>query len=54
LPIEAIEGHIRVRHEWMEASDPFYDYRDTGGFRRIYEVHRRSIYSAMRERLRSL
>lgn len=50
LPIEVMEGHIRVRHEWMEASDPFYDYRDTGGFRRIYEAYRRSIYSAMRER----
>lgn len=50
LPIEVMEGHIRVRYEWMEASDPFYDYRDSDGFKRIYEAYRRSIHSAMRER----
>lgn len=48
LPLEAMEGHIRTWHEWMEASGSFYDYRDTDGFGRIYEVHRRSIHPAMR------
>lgn len=48
LPLEAMEGHIRTWHEWMEASGSFYDYRDMDGFGRIYEVHRRSIHPAMR------
>ena len=48
LPIEPMEGFIRSWHEWMEASGSFYNYRDTDGFGRIYEVHRRSIHPAMR------
>ncbi len=48
LPIEAMEGHIRTWHEWMEATGSFYDYRDQDGFGRLYEVHRRSIHPAMR------
>lgn len=48
LPVEPMEGFICSWHEWMEASGPFYNYRDTDGFGRIYEVHRRSIHPAMR------
>ena len=48
LPLEPMEGHIRAWHEWMQASGSFYDYRDTDGFGRVYEVHRRSIHPAMR------
>lgn len=48
LPLEAMEGFIRTWHEWMQSSGAFYDYRDTDGFGRIYEVHRRSIHPAMR------
>ena len=48
LPLEAMEEHIRAWHEWMEASGTFYDYRDSDGFGRVYEVHRRSIHPAMR------
>lgn len=32
----------------MRAVGDFYDYRDTDGFGRVYEVHRRSIMPAMR------
>lgn len=48
LPLEAMEGHIRTWHEWMSAVGDFYDYKDTDGFGRVYEVHRRSIHPAMR------
>ena len=48
LPLEAMEGHIRSWHEWMQAAGTFYDYRDADGFGRVYEVHRRSIHPAMR------
>ena len=48
LPIEPMEGFIRSWHEWMEASGSFYNYRDTDGFGRIYEVHRRSINQLLR------
>ena len=48
LPLEAMEGYIRVWHEWMSAVGDFYDYKDTDGFGRVYEVHRRSIHPAMR------
>jgi hypothetical protein len=48
LPLEAMEGYIRMWHEWMQSVGSFYDYRDTDGFGRIYEVHRRSIHPAMR------
>ena len=48
LPIEAMEQHIREWHDWMSAVGDFYSYRDTDGFGRVYEVHRRSIHPAMR------
>lgn len=48
LPLEAMENHIRAWHEWMSAVGDFYDYKDTDGFGRVYEVHRRSIHPAMR------
>ena len=48
LPLEAMEGHIKSWHEWMSAIGDFYDYKDSDGFGRIYEVHRRSIHPAMR------
>ena len=48
LPLEAMENHIRTWHEWMSAVGDFYDYKDTDGFGRVYEVHRRSIHPAMR------
>ena len=48
LPTEAMEGYIRSWHEWMQSTGDFYDYRDTDGFGRLYEVHRRSIHPAMR------
>ena len=47
LPLEAMEGHIRTWHEWMSATGDFYDYKDTDGFGRVYEVRRRSIHPAM-------
>ena len=48
LPIEDMEGHIAEWDRWMRAVGDFYDYRDTDGFGRVYEVHRRSIMPAMR------
>lgn len=48
LPLEAMEPHIRAWHEWMQACGSFYDYKDTDGVGRLYEVHRRSIHPAMR------
>lgn len=48
LPLEAMEGHIREWHGWMQASGAFYDYMDQDGLGRVYEVHRRSIHPAMR------
>ena len=48
LPLELMESHIRSWHEWMQACGSFYDYRDSDGFGRVYEVHRRSIHPAMR------
>ena len=48
LPLEPMESYIRSWHEWMQASGSFYDYRDSDGFGRVYEVHRRSIHPAMR------
>ena len=32
LPLEAMEGYIRMWHEWMQSVGSFYDYRDTDGF----------------------
>lgn len=48
FPLAAMEPYIRSWHEWMQASGSFYDYRDTNGVGRLYEVHRRSIHPAMR------
>ena len=48
LPLEDMEPHIRAWHSWMQGVGSFYDYRDTDGFGRVYEVHRRSIHPAMR------
>lgn len=48
LPLEDMEGHVREWDRWMRAVGDFYDYRDTDGFGRAYEVHRRSIMPAMR------
>lgn len=48
LPLEDMEPHIRAWDSWMRALGDFYDYRDTDGVGRVYEVHRRSIHPAMR------
>ncbi len=48
LPLEDMEPHIRAWDQWMRALGDFYDYRDTDGMGRVYEVHRRSIHPAMR------
>ena len=48
LPLEDMEPHIRSWDRWMRALGDFYDYRDTDGVGRVYEVHRRSIHPAMR------
>lgn len=48
FPLAAMEPYIRSWHEWIKASGSFYDYRDTDGVGRPYEVHRRSIHPAMR------
>ena len=48
LPLEAMEPHIRSWYSRMQASGAFYDHRDSDGFGRVYEVHRRSIHPAMR------
>lgn len=48
LPLEDMEPHIRAWDSWMRALGNFYDYRDTDGVGRVYEVHRRSIHPAMR------
>ena len=48
LPLEDMEPHIRAWDGWMRALGDFYDYRDTDGVGRVYEVHRRSIHPAMR------
>lgn len=48
LPLEDMEPHIRAWDSWMRALGDFYDYLDTDGAGRVYEVHRRSIHPAMR------
>lgn len=45
--LEDMEPHIREWDGWMRAEGEFYDYRDTDGFGRVYQVHRRSIMPAM-------
>lgn len=47
-PLEDMEPWIRSWDRWMRALGDFYDYRDTDGVGRVYEVHRRSIHPAMR------
>lgn len=46
--MEDMEPHILTWDTWMCSRGDFYDYRDTDGFGRVYEVHRRSIMPAMR------
>jgi len=46
--LEDMEPYVREWDSWMRAEGEFYDYRDTDGFGRVYEVHRRSIMPAMR------
>lgn len=46
--LEDMEPHVREWDSWMRAIGEFYDYRDTDGFGRVYQVHRRSIMPAMR------
>jgi hypothetical protein len=46
--LEDMELHVREWDGWMRAVGEFYDYRDTDGFGRVYQVHRRSIMPAMR------
>ena len=48
LPLDDMEPWIRSWDDWMGARGDFYDYRDTDGVGRVYEVHRRSIHPAMR------
>lgn len=43
-----MEPHILEWDTWMRSRGDFYDYQDTDGFGRVYEVHRRSIMPAMR------
>ena len=46
--LEDMEPHVREWDSWMRAEGEFYDYRDTDGLGRVYEVHRRTIMPAMR------
>ncbi|WP_195839240.1 hypothetical protein [Parafannyhessea umbonata] len=46
--LEDMEPHVREWDRWMRAVGEFYDYRDTDGFGRVYQVHRRSIMPVMR------
>lgn len=46
--LEDMEPHVREWDSWMRAVGEFYDYRDTDGFGRVYQVHRRSLMPAMR------
>lgn len=48
LPLTQIEPYVREWGMWMDAAGEFYSYRDTDGFGRAYEVHRRSLRPAMR------
>lgn len=44
LPLDDMEPWIRSWDDWMGARGNFYDYRDTDGMGRVYEVHMRSIH----------
>lgn len=48
LPMDPMDEHIRVWDDWMAARGTFYDYKDSDGFGRNYEVHRRSLHPASR------
>ncbi len=48
LPLDPMDGHIRVWDDWLAARGTFYDYRDMDGFGHVYEVHRRSLHPAAR------
>ena len=48
LPLEAMDEWIASWDAWMASRGDFYDYKDTDGLGRQYEVHRRSIKPAMR------
>jgi A118 family predicted phage portal protein len=43
-----MEPYVREWNLWMRAEGDFYNYRDTDGFGRLYEVHRRTVMPAMR------
>lgn len=45
--LEDMEPHVREWDRWMRAAGEFYDYGDTDGFGRVYQVHRRTIMPAM-------
>lgn len=45
---EDMEPHVRKWDSWMRAVGELYDYQDTGGFGRVYQVHRRTVIPAMR------
>ena len=45
--LEDMEPHVREWDRWMRAVGEFYDCGDTDGFRRVYQVHRRTILPAM-------
>lgn len=42
-----MEPQIRAWNRWLRALEDFYDYGDTDGVGRVYEVHRRSIHPTM-------
>lgn len=46
--LEDMELHVREWDSWMRAVGELYDYRDTDGFGRVYQVHRHTIMPAMR------
>ena len=46
--LEDMGPHVREWDRRMRAVGEFYDHRDTDGFGRVYQVHRRTIMPAMR------
>lgn len=42
-----MEPRVREWDRWMRAVDEFYDYGDTDGLGRVYQVHRWTIMPAM-------
>jgi hypothetical protein len=41
--LENMESHVRTWDRWMRAAGEFYDYRDSDGFGRVYQVQRGTI-----------